>query len=303
MNNNNKNNLNPNFVSGFVDAEGCFHVSIVDKAELKAGKSVRVLFQISLHKKDKALLDQITNFFGVGAVIDRKDGAFYYKVSQVKDLMLIINHFYKYPLITQKRADFEFFKQIVEKMNRKEHLTTEGLQEIVNIKASMNFGVLSDNLLTWFPYTVAVSRPIIKDPVVYDPEWISGFVDGEGCFFVNIYKRKDSILGEGVKLVFKITQDERNSDLLASFVEIFGCGGIYNQSKSTGNVLDFMVSGLSDITDKVIPFFLAHPLQGAKKKELADFIKVAELMKLKAHLTRDGLEQIKIIKAGMNRGR
>jgi len=60
MNNNNKNNLNPNFVSGF--AYGCFHVSIVDKAELKAGKSVRVLFQISLHKKDKALLDQITNF-------------------------------------------------------------------------------------------------------------------------------------------------------------------------------------------------------------------------------------------------
>jgi hypothetical protein len=62
MNNNNKNNLNPNFVSGFAYADGCFHVSIVDKAELKAGKSVRVLLQISLHKKDKALLDQITNF-------------------------------------------------------------------------------------------------------------------------------------------------------------------------------------------------------------------------------------------------
>jgi hypothetical protein len=166
--NNNKYNLNPNFVSGFSDAEGCFHVSIVDKAELKIGKSVRVLFQISLHKKDKALLDQITNFFGVGEVIDRKDGAFYYKVSQVKDLMLVIDHFDKYPLLTQKRADFEFFKQIVDKMNRKEHHTTEGLQEIVNIKASMNFGVLSDNLLTSFP--VAVSRPFIKDPVIYDPE-------------------------------------------------------------------------------------------------------------------------------------
>jgi hypothetical protein len=77
-----------------------------------------------------------------------KDGAFYYKVSQIKDLMLIMDHFDKYPLITQKRVDFEFFKQIVEKMKRKEHLTMGGLQEIVNIKASMNFGVLSDNLLT-----------------------------------------------------------------------------------------------------------------------------------------------------------
>jgi hypothetical protein len=69
-------------------------------------------------------------------------------------------------------------------------------------------------------------------------------VDGEGCFFVNIYKRKDSVLGEGVKLVFKVTQDNRNSDLLASFVEIFGCGAIYSQSKSTGTVQDFMVTGL-----------------------------------------------------------
>ena len=49
-----------------------------------------------------------------------------------------------------------------------------------------------------------------------------------------------------------------------------------------------MVSGLSHISEKVIPFFLAHPLQGAKKKELADFIKVADLMKLKAHLTKEG---------------
>lgn len=125
-------------------------------------------------------------------------------------------------------------------------------------------------------------------------------MDGEGCFFVNIYKRKDSVLGEGVKLVFKVTQDNRNSDLLASFVEIFGCGAIYSQSKSTGTVQDFMVTGLSHITDKVIPFFLAHPLRGAKQKEFADFVKVAELMKLKAHLTREGLEKIRAIKSGMN---
>jgi intein-encoded DNA endonuclease-like protein len=47
------NKLNPNFVTGFIDAEGCFHVSIVDNTSLKVGKSVRAMFQISLHKKDK----------------------------------------------------------------------------------------------------------------------------------------------------------------------------------------------------------------------------------------------------------
>jgi hypothetical protein len=283
-----------------VDGEGCFHVSIVDRGELKAGKSVRVMFQISLHKKDKLLLDLIRDYFGMGMVIDRKDDVFYYKVSGVQDLMRFLVHFEKYPLLTQKGADLELFKQIVEKMNRKEHLTTKGVQEIVNLKASMNFGMLSDNLLSAFPNTVAVSRPIVKDAVVYDPEWVSGFVDAEGCFFINIYKRKDSVLGAGVKLVFKITQDNRNSNLLARFVEIFGCGAIYSQTKSAGGVQDFMVTGLSHITDKVIPFFLNHPLQGAKKKEFMDFARVAELMKLKAHLTKEGLEEIRAIKAGMN---
>jgi len=199
----------------------------------------------------------------------------------------------------EKRADFELFKQIIDIISRKEHLSEKGLQKIVNIKASMNFEKLSDNLKAWFPNTVPVNRSVIKDPVIYDPEWVSGFVDGEGCFTVNIYKRKDTVTGEGVKLVFKLTQDKRNKELLPSLIEVFGCGGLYSQSK-TGGVIDFMVTGLSDITEKVIPFFLAHPLQGVKRKELADFIKVAELMKLKAHLTKEGLEQISTIKGGMN---
>jgi hypothetical protein len=103
MKNNNLNKiiLSPSYVSGFTDAEGCSHVSIVDKAEIRIGKSVRVLFQISLHEKDTALLYLIRDFFSVGEVIDRRDGAFYYKVSQISDLMLILDHFKKFPLLTE----------------------------------------------------------------------------------------------------------------------------------------------------------------------------------------------------------
>jgi len=62
-----------------------------------------------------------------------------------------------------------------------------------------------------------------------------------------------------------------------------------------------MVTSLLDITNKIIPFFLAHPLQGVKKNELTNFIKVAELMNQKAHLTKEGLAKIQAIKAGMNK--
>ena len=61
-----------------------------------------------------------------------------------------------------------------------------------------------------------------------------------------------------------------------------------------------MITGLGDLRKCIIPFFLDYPLEGAKIKDFEDFYKVAELMKNKAHLTKKGLEQIKLIKSRMN---
>ena len=162
------NKLNPGFITGFVDAEGCFHVSIVDNTSLKVGKSVRAMFQISLHMKDKLLLDKINNFFGVGQVILRKDGVYYYQVSSLVEILIIIAHLEKYPLITQKRGDFELFKKIISLMSEKKHLTSNGLNEIANIKASMNFLVVSDSLQSKFPNIKPVPRPLVEKLKISD---------------------------------------------------------------------------------------------------------------------------------------
>jgi hypothetical protein len=63
--------------------------------------------------------------------------------------------------LTQKAADFKLFKQVTELMQNNAHLTNEGLQEIINIKSSMNLG-LSDDLRSNFSITVPVQRPTIK---------------------------------------------------------------------------------------------------------------------------------------------
>ncbi len=68
-------------------------------------------------------------------------------------------------------------------MNNDEHLT-EGIGKIVSIKASMNKG-LSKKLVT----------PVLRPQVIKDPNWLAGFVDGEGCFFVSIYNSPLSKLG------------------------------------------------------------------------------------------------------------
>jgi hypothetical protein len=61
-------------------------------------------------------------------------------------------------------------------------LTTKGLSEIIAIKASMNLG-LSDKLSQHFPDISLIDRPIVESQKIQDPNWLSGFTDGEGCFF------------------------------------------------------------------------------------------------------------------------
>jgi len=61
-------------------------------------------------------------FLGVGYVSKMGDYSLKYQVSSAKDLAIIIEHFDKYPLITQKLADYKLFKQAVELIKRKEHL-------------------------------------------------------------------------------------------------------------------------------------------------------------------------------------
>lgn len=114
-----------------------------------------------LHKRDRQLLEKIQAYFSGGGEISKlgKD-AIHYRVTSAKDLVVIIDHFDKYPLITQKRADFELFKQVIEIMNKGEHTSMEGLQQIVNLKASMNRG-LSDELKASFPDTIPVARPVV----------------------------------------------------------------------------------------------------------------------------------------------
>ena len=238
---------------------------------MRLGVSVRAIFQISLHRKDKALLEKIKNFFEVGRVSIRSDNAVVYEVSSIKDLHIILKHLETYPLITDKWADLQFFKQVTELMINQEHLTLEGLTKIVNIKASMNFGTIPQAIISLFSSIEPVKRPERRDFTIYHPYWVVGYVEGEGMFFVNIYKRKDTVLGEGVKLVFKITQDRKNIALLESFVNVFTAGKVYKQSP-TVKVLDFLITGLADITKHLIPFFQSYPLEGAKKEDFEDFV-------------------------------
>jgi hypothetical protein len=114
-----------------------------------------------LHQRDRALLELIIASLGVGQIYKHGNNSIQLRVLSINDLQVIIKHFDKYPLITQKLSDFLLFKKAIELINRKEHLTSEGLIQLVAIKASMNDG-LSPALKAAFPNIIPEPRPSIK---------------------------------------------------------------------------------------------------------------------------------------------
>lgn len=254
-----------------------------------------------MHIKDKALLEEIINYFKAGKIFKHTSETIRYVASSVEDLKIIIKHFDQYPLHTKNFADYELFKESFFILKNKEHLTMEGLTKIVSIKALFPRG-LSVQLKAAFP---AAAAPILPSPKAnikntINPYWLAGFTSAEGCFFVDIQKATTNI-GKTACLKFQITQHSRDTLLLTSLIDYLGCG----RYSKLGNRLagDFIVTRFKDISGVIIPFFEKYLIKGSKQKDFKDFKEVALLISNKAHLTSQGLEKICKIKVGMNKGR
>lgn len=162
--------LNPFFITGFADAESSFMVSITRRADYKNGFGARAIFSIGLHKKDLPLLQKIQDFFGgIGSISPGVKDSYLYQITSIEQITsVIIPHFEKYPLITQKLADYLLFKMAVQLIKNKNHLTKEGLERIVAIKASLNKG-LTEELKAAFPKTLPYPRPLVVDQKIQNP--------------------------------------------------------------------------------------------------------------------------------------
>ena len=183
-------------------------------------------------------------------------------------------------------------------MNRKEHLTREGLIKVLSIKESINLG-LSDSVKSAFLDIVAVERPIISNQKILDPYWLAGFASGEGCFLVTLIKTTSNQLGYWVQLSFQLTQHTCDIELINNLKEYLDCGQttVYDNH----NFIKYVVSNISDIMEKVLPFFEKYSIVGVKFQYYEDFKQVVLMVKDRKHLTFEGLKLIKNIKEGMNK--
>ena len=164
----------------------------------------------------------------------------------------------------------------------------------------MNWG-LSEKIKAAFPNLVPVDRPLVIEKEIPSPHWVAGFSSGEACFYIGLNKSKTLLSEIQVLLTFSLTQHFKDKDLLERLISYFECGRYsLRKNKLAG---DLEVTKIFDLSQKIIPFFLEYPIEGVKHQDFLDFLSVVELIKTKAHLTNQGLEEIKKIKSGMNKSR
>ena len=221
------------------------------------------------------------------------------RVESRRDIARIIEHFSKYLLITQKLTDYELFNKTFNIIQKNEHLTRQGLEKIVALKLSSNRSRISQELESDFTNIIPVERYSVLDCKIPNSHWLAGFASGEGCFHVQIYKSNIINLGQAVKLIFPIAQHSKDEQLIRCLIKYLNCGIItvrYNKP-----LCEFKTTKFTDLTDKIIPFFEKYSILGVKSQDFADFRKVAKMVQ--KNLTAEGLDQIRKIKAGMNKGR
>ena len=128
-------------------------------------------------------------------------------------------------------------------------------------------------------------------------QWVVGFVDGEGCFHIGINKNDTMKLGVQVLPEFTVVQHQVDEQVLYGLKAYFGCGVV---RKNHGTRLCYRVRGQENLREKIIPFFEKHQLKTRKRVDFQKFRKVILMMEKGDHLSQDGLEKIRQIKATMN---
>ena len=132
-------NLEAQWVVGFTDGEGGFHVGIAQHPDMTAGVQVLPEFTIVQHQDDVQVLHALKAYFGVGVVRTNHGDRMAYRVRKLDHLHDVICPFFmKHKLRTRKHLAFLKFRRVVLMMKEGEHLTPEGLQAIQAIAAEMN---------------------------------------------------------------------------------------------------------------------------------------------------------------------
>ena len=136
--------MEDHYIAGFVDGEGSFHVAFQRSADTRIGWQAIPEFHVSQNEASRHVLEAIRERLGCGIIKanhrgSRSDRTLVLVVRNRQDLSTrVIPFFERYSLHTQKKNDFELFRQVVGMMNQERHLSADGFTRIVDLAYAMN---------------------------------------------------------------------------------------------------------------------------------------------------------------------
>jgi hypothetical protein len=139
--------------------------------------------------------------------------------------------------------------------------------------------------------------------------WITGFVDGEGCFSINLVRqphrsnRRGYRTGFQVAHQFVVTQGAKSIESLQTMQWFFKVGRLHCNHRRDNHKEDlyqYVVCGRKELQQKIIPFFQRYPLRTAKRLDFEKFVRCMRIIEVNAHLTVRGLIAIAEIIQTMN---
>ena len=131
--------INPWYISGFVDGEGSFLVSFSKRSKMGLGIEVRPSFTVSQHARNKEVVCELQRYFQCGSVrFNSRDQTYKYEVRSLNDLVYrILPHFGRIRSAPQSNEMWICCVMSVA-MISKQHLTRNGIERIIEFSYSMN---------------------------------------------------------------------------------------------------------------------------------------------------------------------
>lgn len=290
-------NLNPHWVTGFIDGEGSFIIAILPSTG-PTKKKVSLRLSVTQKSHSAGVLYELQNFFGCGQVIPSSKDCHRFVVQRKEDILTkIIPHFTKYPLVTSKNLNYETFKEAASIVAKGEHLSLMGLNKIIDLKNLMNKNRSFEELFNYFNLDQVINL---------NPSWVQAFVDAEGNFGTLITKSDTGKIVTRNRL--SISQSTHDYSVLKAIYKFFNAGYLDPKEESIDSLEKAKLCKdnsfyYNSTPETFIPFFDRYPMLTRKYLDFLDFNKFYLLKKDKAYLTDKGFEEMQNIALNMNSGR
>ena len=134
------------YLAGYVDGEGSFHVAVQRNPSTRFGWQLVPEFHVSQNPERASILQLLQVRLGCGRIRPNaraggRDRSLVYVVRNRDDLLeKVIPFFRAHPILSEKRFEFETFATVVVAMERREHLTMVGFQRLLDLAVNMNGG-------------------------------------------------------------------------------------------------------------------------------------------------------------------